>query len=628
MNAAAPFRPPQFQAWIDKAKETDIDRIVRARNIKLVGRPPALAGPCPKCGGTDRFSVHLGKQVFNCRGCGAKGRGAIDLVMFLDGCAFLAAVETVTGEPPPGPQNPGGGSQHGNGDARKAQEPARDAPYDPKAAFEFTYHDESGAVLYRVKRTDHKGGKQGKSFFQNPPDPNSPGHWLTGKGCMDGVRRVPYHLPELLEAFRQGETVLIVEGERKTDVLRDWGFAATCNSGGRGSANVWVEHAREFFLPCYTSGIIILPDYDDTGREHAGIVAEAFASVGATVRTLVLPGLPPKGDVVDWVEAGGTAEQLHVLIDRDARPWKPSERESVNAGPAPDTKPRKKRAAVPSEDTLALDFAGRHGDELRFVSFWGKWLKWTGEKWQVEKTLAAFDLARKGCRDHFIAASLRAKTVAAVELLARSDRRLAATTDQWDADPWLFNTPCGTVELMTGNLREHRPQDYITKIAGCAPGREGCPRGMTNAERQAKWRAAHPSAPADRARAAARSGMVVALIPRGPLDLRELDNSAGTTLALYDRLINIIAAWLETLDVAALSTVDGFLAFRLLGPTLESLTILYGKISEQRAAEACDVTAAMQQNLEPLDDPKRPKIAETLELLRRRFEDNTKPKAN
>ena len=151
---------------------------------------------------------------------------------------------------------------------------------------------------------------------------------------------------------------------------------------------------------------------------------------------------------------------------------------------------------------------------------------------------------------------------------------------------------------------------------------------MTNAERQAKWRAAHPSAPADRARAAARSGMMVALIPRGPLDLRELDNSAGTTLALYDRLINIIAAWLETLDVAALSTADGFLAFRLLGPTLESLTILYGKISEQRAAEARDVTSAMQQNLEPLEDPKTAKIEQTLELLRSRFDDTIKPKPN
>jgi putative DNA primase/helicase len=33
--------------------------------------------------------------------------------------------------------------------------------------------------------------------------------------------------------------------------------------------------------------------------------------------------------------------------------------------------------------------------------------------------------------------NLRAKTVAAVEMPARSDRRLAATVDQWDADPWL-----------------------------------------------------------------------------------------------------------------------------------------------------------------------------------------------
>jgi hypothetical protein len=143
-------------------------------------------------------------------------------------------------------------------------------------------------------------------------------------------------------------------------------------------------------------------------------------------------------------------------------------------GALPASGTRKKRAAVPSEDALALSFAARHCDELRFVSFWGKWLKWTAGRWQVEKTLAAFDLARKICHGHSLR-SLRARTVAAIELMARSDRRLAATTDQWDADPWLFNTPAGTVELTTGKLREHRPQDYIMKIAGCGPGAEGCP---------------------------------------------------------------------------------------------------------------------------------------------------------
>jgi putative DNA primase/helicase len=67
-----------------------------------------------------------------------------------------------------------------------------------------------------------------------------------------------------------------------------------------------------------------------------------------------------------------------------------------------------------------------------------------------------------------------AKTVAAVEFLARSDRRIAATNDQWDRDPWLFNTMAGTVELKTGNMREHRRLDYITKLAPVSPSGD-CP---------------------------------------------------------------------------------------------------------------------------------------------------------
>jgi putative DNA primase/helicase len=64
---------------------------------------------------------------------------------------------------------------------------------------------------------------------------------------------------------------------------------------------------------------------------------------------------------------------------------------------------------------------------------------------------------------------LSAKTIAAVERLARSDPRLAATVDQWDRDPWLLNTPAGTIELQTGRMREHRREDYITKITAVGP---------------------------------------------------------------------------------------------------------------------------------------------------------------
>jgi putative DNA primase/helicase len=70
-----------------------------------------------------------------------------------------------------------------------------------------------------------------------------------------------------------------------------------------------------------------------------------------------------------------------------------------------------------------------------------------------------------------------ARTVAAVEKLARADRRLAATVEQWDCDSWLLNTPGGTLDLRTGETREHNPEDYCTKLTGVAAGGQ-CPRWL------------------------------------------------------------------------------------------------------------------------------------------------------
>jgi putative DNA primase/helicase len=136
-----------------------------------------------------------------------------------------------------------------------------------------------------------------------------------------------------------------------------------------------------------------------------------------------------------------------------------------------------------TDEALALRFAERHANSLRYVAAWSRWLRWDCTRWQFDDTLHAFDLARHICRkaaadckNQKIAALLAsAKTVAAVERLARSDRGLAATVDQWDADTWLLNTPQGIIDLRTGKMRRHRPEDYITKIAATAP--DGtCPR--------------------------------------------------------------------------------------------------------------------------------------------------------
>ena len=137
---------------------------------------------------------------------------------------------------------------------------------------------------------------------------------------------------------------------------------------------------------------------------------------------------------------------------------------------------------MPSDEALALRFAGRYANDLRYVAAWSRWLSWDGARWRFDDTLHAFDRARSLCREaaneankSSIARVLASgKTIAAVERLAKADRRIAATIDQWDADPWLLNTPDGIIDLRTGEMRPARIDDYCTKVTAVAPG-GACP---------------------------------------------------------------------------------------------------------------------------------------------------------
>jgi putative DNA primase/helicase len=135
-----------------------------------------------------------------------------------------------------------------------------------------------------------------------------------------------------------------------------------------------------------------------------------------------------------------------------------------------------------SEDALALLFVEKHGENLHYVAAWGRWLVWDGKRWLPDSTLHVFDLVRETCREALGRKRLDAKTVAAVEKLAKADRRVAATVDQWDVDPWLLNTPDGMVDLRTGDTRAHRRNDYCTKLTAVAPGGD-CPLWLAFLER-------------------------------------------------------------------------------------------------------------------------------------------------
>ena len=176
-------------------------------------------------------------------------------------------------------------------------EPKNKAPL--KIVATYDYRDETGNLLFQVCRLDPK------DFRQRCPDGN--GRWTWS---VKGIRQVLYRLPELLAA-PPDQLVLIPEGEKDVETLREGGFVATCNAGG-------AERCPEYAQFFQGRDIAILPDNDGAGRSHAKHIARLLLPVARSVRIVELPGLAPKGDVTDWTVAGNTPDQLRELIEAAA----------------------------------------------------------------------------------------------------------------------------------------------------------------------------------------------------------------------------------------------------------------------------------------------------------------------
>jgi predicted P-loop ATPase len=166
----------------------------------------------------------------------------------------------------------------------------------------YDYKDENGKLLFQVCRFEPK------EFRQRRPD--GIGGWVWN---LRNTRRVPYRLTELVAPGqkRNGSPprVYVCEGEKDADRLVSWGLTATTNPGGAGK---W---RKEY--ACHFTGfdVVILGHNDEPGRAHVSKVAESLAPVAAAVRIPQLDGLPDKGDISDWINAGGTQSDLEALVE-------------------------------------------------------------------------------------------------------------------------------------------------------------------------------------------------------------------------------------------------------------------------------------------------------------------------
>jgi hypothetical protein len=174
----------------------------------------------------------------------------------------------------------------------------------PHIVATYSYRDEAGGVVFQVVRFEPK------DFRQRRPKPGGGWDWT-----VKGVRVALYRLPELLA--EPTRPVVVVEGEKDADNLARIDVLATCNAGGAGK---WTaEHAEFLRGRC----VIVLPDNDEAGRNHAQQVAATLQGIATSVRIVELPDLPPKDDVSDWITVGGTKEELKRLAEA-APAWTPT----------------------------------------------------------------------------------------------------------------------------------------------------------------------------------------------------------------------------------------------------------------------------------------------------------------
>jgi len=312
----------------------------------------------------------------------------------------------------------------------------------------YEYVDEEGHPLYQVCRYDPKGFRQRRS------DGNGVWTWN-----LNGVRRLLYRLPQVLEAARAGETIYVVEGEKDVESIEALGAVATCNPGGAGK---WCQ---EYSRSLFGASCRVVADRDKPGRRHAREVAASLRAADVSVEILQ----PASGnDVSDHLESGRGLEDLLPLQDEGHAPDEAIDRDGFHM----------------SDTGNANLFAEMHGRDVRFDFRRKCWFVWTGHHWarDVDGKLVrlAEGVARKRYQDAWdisdkeearkaskfaLDSENRTRVMAMLEL-ARSREPIAHGGEEWDLNPMLLGVPNGVVDLRSGELRNGCRDDRITLLAG------------------------------------------------------------------------------------------------------------------------------------------------------------------
>jgi putative DNA primase/helicase len=381
---------------------------------------------------TASFSVNSSKGVYVCFGCDAKGdaytflqeKEGLDFAGAKRRLAEIGGIDLAGTAPRKAENSPveGAGKVVSIGAAAGLTEKPKDVAY-------YGYTDERERLLYEIVRREWlRDGARQKTFLQRYRDPEKPNEYIWRKHS----RQVLYRLHKVAPA----DVVWLVEGEKDVHTLEKLGLVATTWAGG----------AKAKWLAGYSQTlagkkIYIIPDNDEAG---VSCMQKCFDKLSEIANVLVVrvPG-PPKSDVTDWLNDGGTIEQLMELArkaEADAAETKRAGMVGAKREPNELAKEiMRDRYFLSDQDGAIYEYNSRYWERITTLR-----LKLFGLKVDSDQHT---NQRRRGEIADYIATSVQQPRI--------NWRQLTAT------EVPLQN---GVFDVRALSMRPHRPEDYLETV--------------------------------------------------------------------------------------------------------------------------------------------------------------------
>ena len=132
-----------------------------------------------------------------------------------------------------------------------------------------------------------------------------------------------YNLPDVINT----KAVIITEGEKHAEFLKSWGLVSTSlDSGAQSKLKPWMVEQLT------GKRIAILRDNDEPGLTYSLNLARALHGKCESLKVVLLPGLPVKGDILDWIQKPDNDKEKLLDIIKNAPEWEPESVQDVEEG--------------------------------------------------------------------------------------------------------------------------------------------------------------------------------------------------------------------------------------------------------------------------------------------------------